>query len=173
MTETLQSQFASKKPEMQLISGALRGLSSFLVHFGGEFTALAKNLQQLYKYVTLALQPLPDAKRYNIPKGTRRLDDGVLTAAVAGLKLLATHAAVLRQYLTEFSEQVYNLIAPLCQHQNKKLRDHALAALDAFLSQVSSELVSTQRDPASNRDTFKVQPRLYSHRSKPNRVFDL
>ena len=87
--------------------------------------------------------------------------------SLAGLKLLSTHAGVFRQYLTEDSEKMYGRIAPLCQHQNKKLRDHALAALDAFLGQVSSELVSTQRDPASNRDTFKVRHLTFSAALSP------
>lgn len=166
MVESLNKEFKSQKPEMQVIAGAMRGLSSFLINFGAEFTSSAKNLQMLYRYLTLALEPLPNVNRYDIPKGVLLLLLLLLffkvltnTLIKAGLKLLATHANVFRQYLTEDSQKMYGRVSPLCVHQNKKLRDHALAALDAFLGQVSNELVSTQRDPESNRETFKVQPK--------------
>jgi hypothetical protein len=69
LVESLNKEFKAQKPEMQVIAGALRGMSSFLVHFGAEFTSNAKNLSTLYRYMSLALEPLPNVNRYDIPKG--------------------------------------------------------------------------------------------------------
>ncbi len=51
---------------------------------------------------------------------------------------------------------MYARLSPLCLHTNKKLRDNAFSALDAFMQQVSNELISGQRSADANRETFKV-----------------
>ena len=69
---------------------------------------------------------------------------------------MATHAFLIKEYLTEDSEKMYNRISALCKHKNKKLKYTAYPALKAFLMQVANELVSANRNSESNKETFKV-----------------
>jgi hypothetical protein len=126
---------------MQIISGAILALRSLLICGATEFAATPKSVAALYKYVCLALEPPEYLSRYDIPK--------------AGLRFLATHAEVLKAYLTEDAELMYGRLAALCTHQNSKLRHLALGALDTFLTQVGRELVSGARAPERDKATFK------------------
>ncbi len=70
-SDSLLKQFKSKKPDFQLIAGSVKGLTSLLVHFSGDFLADQKTVESIYKYVCLGcLNPPPGLKTYDIPKGT-------------------------------------------------------------------------------------------------------
>jgi len=161
LLESLKTQFKSKKPDMQIISGSLKGMSSLLVNFSNDFTADPKNIQTLYQYVCLSLELPPHVNRYDIPK--------------AGLRVITTHASLLKAYLTEDSESMYNRLNTLCKHQNKKLRDGAFAALESFLKQVAIELTSGQRNLASDQVTFKFFIRKFYDllESQSSSIFEL
>jgi hypothetical protein len=140
--DSLHKQFKSKKPDMQIIAGAFKGLRSFLVNFSSELSTDTKSIASVYQYLCLTLEPPPHLVRYNIPK--------------AGLKFLGTHAELLREYLTEDSERMYARIIVFCKHQNSAVRSAAFPALDAFFTKVSSELVKGARSQLADQDTFKV-----------------
>lgn len=69
---------------------------------------------------------------------------------------MAKHARLFKEYLTEQSEKIYKYITVFCTHKNRAVRKHAFPALDAFLTQVSHEIISDARSAESNRETFKV-----------------
>ena len=138
--ESLIKQFKSKEPQMQVISGSLEGLCSFLVNFSGDFVEDLKNVQMVYNFVLLSITPLKDLARYEIPK--------------SGLKFISKHAFLLRQYLTEDCEKIYGLICSLCKYTNKEVRNIAFKALDSFFDTVSTELCSGERNLESNKSTF-------------------
>jgi hypothetical protein len=53
----------------QVIAGALNGLSSLLVHFSGDFVAVDKNIEDLYKAIGLSLSIPEKLTRYAVPVG--------------------------------------------------------------------------------------------------------
>jgi hypothetical protein len=56
---------------------------------------------------------------------------------------------------------MYERLRQLCTHKtNKKMRDAAFPAFDAFVSVVSKELMSGERSPEANRSTFAACPSL-------------
>lgn len=60
----------------------------------------------------------------------------ILTLSAAGLRFIALHGHIFKEYLTEDSDKMYKRISSWCVHQNKKVRDVAFPALEAFLAQV-------------------------------------
>lgn len=61
--------FSGKKPIMSQIASALSGLSSLLVKFSADFSAVPSNVQKVYKYICFALEPPEDLARFQVPKG--------------------------------------------------------------------------------------------------------
>ena len=154
---TLDMQFRSPKPDMQVIDGALSGLCSLALIDRGALMRSAvaagastdddddddddKRVQLLYKYMCISLEPIKDLQRYDIPR--------------TGLRVLRMHAGhLLRRHLTEDAERMFRRLCPLCTHVNNRLRHKALMGLDAFLGAVCQELLSGARAPASDKKTF-------------------
>ena len=53
------------------------------------------------------------------------------------MKFITTHGTLIKEYLTEDSEKMYQRITTWCKHPtNKKVRDVAFSALEAFFAQV-------------------------------------
>jgi hypothetical protein len=151
--ETLTKQFKTKKPDLTVLVGAVRGFTSFLVNFANQFVRDTKAMENVYKVVCLGcLNPPPGLRSYyNVPK--------------AALTFLARHAPLFKQYLTEHSEKIYEYLVNYCTHKNRLLRSLAFLALDAFLTQVANEIVGEQRSAQSNLDTFKVSCASQTERS--------
>ena len=139
--DSLTKQFKSKKPDMQLIAGAIKGLRAILFHFKQDLQSDPKNIQTIYQYLCLTLEPPPHLTRYNIPK--------------AGLKLLSSHGDLFKEYLTEDSEKMYTRLLHFCKFNNPAVRSLAFPAMDVFLSKVAGELVSGARTATADQDTFK------------------
>ncbi|KAK5584232.1 hypothetical protein RB653_005840 [Dictyostelium firmibasis] len=140
--ETLGGQLRSKSPESTLIQSCLKALNSLLVHFSGDFIASdPKNVQLLYQYVFICMDPASSTQRFEIPR--------------AAMKIIARHAVLLRQYLAEHSQPFYTRIEHWCNHINKLNRDVAFTAVDSFFQQISKELTSGNRSLEADQSTFK------------------
>lgn len=142
---SLDSQFRSQKPDMQIIDGALSGLCTLARINKGELlkgdSHSDKRVQLLYKYMCISLEPIKEMQRYDIPR--------------AGLRILRTHAGLLlSRYLTEDAERMFRRLFPICTHVNNKLRHKALIGLDSFLEAICKELLSGARTPESDKRTF-------------------
>lgn len=142
---SLDSQFRSQKPDMQIIDGALSGICSLSRINRGDLMKSDSNsdkrVQLLYKYMCISLEPIKEMQRYDIPR--------------AGLRILRTHAGhLLSRYLTEDAERMFRRLFPICTHVNNKLRHKALIGLDSFLEAVCKELLSGARSPESDKKTF-------------------
>ncbi|PRP75851.1 DNA-dependent protein kinase subunit [Planoprotostelium fungivorum] len=159
--ENLQRQFKSHKPDMQLISGSLSGLRHFIFQFSDHFVKDTKNVQQLYHYVTMALNPPPQLVRYDIPK--------------AALDFISSHGSLFRQYLTQDAEKMFQRLFALCKHQNKKLRSKAFAAYEVFIIQVSFEITSGSRNSSSDEATFRFFIRSFYEmlESSSSRIYEV
>eukprot|EP00048_Salpingoeca_helianthica_P009248 m.132741 g.132741 ORF g.132741 m.132741 type:complete len:3967 (+) comp14817_c0_seq1:97-11997(+) len=134
-----------KKPDMSLIAGALRGLTSFLVHFTQPFEdGLGPNApaRQIFKYTILAIGAASsgELKRYEVPR--------------AGLKLLAQHAGQYRELLAQSFESVYRSVSELCRHKNKDVKTVAFLALETFLKEMSAYITGRGREDRNARSMF-------------------
>jgi putative transposon-encoded protein len=66
----LKFQFEKNKPDFQIISGVIKGITSMLIKFSKDFISDKKNVETVYKYTVLgALNPPATLKKYDIPKG--------------------------------------------------------------------------------------------------------
>ncbi|EGC36942.1 DNA-dependent protein kinase subunit [Dictyostelium purpureum] len=139
--ETLGGQLKSKSPESTLIQSCLKGINSLLVHFSGDFVSNPKNIQLLYQYIYICMDPQSSTQRFEIPR--------------AAMKIVARHSPLLAQYLAEHSEKFYQRIEHWCNHGNKLNRDIAFAAVDSFFQQISKELTSGNRNFEADQQTFK------------------
>lgn len=78
MEDNLIHQF-KVKPEPQIITGAIKGLTALLTRFSDELLKSPNAVSNLYKYGCLgALDPPAGIKLYHIPKGTSERGDFVL-----------------------------------------------------------------------------------------------
>jgi DNA-dependent protein kinase catalytic subunit len=129
----------SKKPEMLVISGCLKGLGGLLVNFP---PTDPKVLADIFHFTRKAIDPQVSLARYDVPKG--------------GLMLLARHASLFRGYLTKDHQNVYAVMFKWCNHHNKDMKSAGLDALDAFLQQVAQHLLEGGRGNAASTAVFKT-----------------
>jgi hypothetical protein len=128
--DVLSGRASTGATERVVIAGTLDGLGSLLVHFGGDFVAVAENVRLLYKFVSVAVEPDPDAHRYEVPR--------------AALRLLV-HGAILHQYITEDGEKLYKRLLYWCCHINSDMRKAAFAAIDQMFAIVAAEICGPSR----------------------------
>ncbi|CAI8051259.1 DNA-dependent protein kinase catalytic subunit [Geodia barretti] len=126
---TLKSEMLSKskKPEMAVIGGCLRGLNSYLVNFSQSAAEGSEHAQNIYKFSKMAIDPKVSHSRYEVPR--------------AGLSIIARHAAQFKEYLAKDHEHMYEVLYHWCEHTNRENRMVAFLALEAFLQQVSVHIV--------------------------------
>jgi hypothetical protein len=139
MQDSLKYQFKKQKQDYQIISGSIKGLTALLTNFSEELLKSPKDVADLYRYICLgALNPPEGIKTYHIPKGA--IDLFFSLAPLAAMGLIAKHAHLFKQYLTEQSPKIYSYLKTYCTHQNKGLRQIAFQALDLFFTEVSQAL---------------------------------
>ncbi|EFA79656.1 DNA-dependent protein kinase subunit [Heterostelium album PN500] len=140
--ETLGSQLKSKTPETFLIKSSLLGLNSLLLNFSSDFiSGSSKNVQLLYQYLYICLDPVSSSQRFDIPR--------------AAMMVVQRHTSLFKQYLTEQSEKFFARLEEWCKHINKKNRDLAFNTIDSFLQQIANELTVGNRSIESDQATFK------------------
>ncbi|KAJ4461738.1 putative DNA-dependent protein kinase catalytic subunit [Paratrimastix pyriformis] len=164
------------KTEMQIITGALEGLTCVLKQFsecaeaanpgsGCDWVPWGRQQGEIYGYLRKSLWIPPKVKRYEVAR--------------AGLRLLATQGHLFRQHLTEDIEDVWPMLLVLCRMRNSDVRGRALLAVEGLMKEVASELVGAARQPEANRRTFAVRratptspprPALQTAPSRPGRA---
>lgn len=58
------------------------------------------------------------------------------------MNLIAKHAKLFKQFLTEQSSKIYSYLKSYCTHQNKNVRYVAFLALDSFFTEVETSVFS-------------------------------
>lgn len=131
----------SRKPDMPVIVGCLRGLLCFLVHFTQPYEAASSTstrAKEIFQFVSKAITLPADLKRFEIPR--------------CGLRLLARHADQFRELISEVYERLFSTIVGLCDHSNKQMKDAAFSALNAVMKELSASIVDNGKDhPQSSR----------------------
>lgn len=77
----------TKKPDMPVIAGCLRGLTSYLTNFTQSVEEGSRYAKDIYSYTRKAIEPQVSLSRYEVPK--------------AGLYLFAKHAAQFKEYIAK------------------------------------------------------------------------
>ena len=113
----------SKKPEMSVIGGCLRGLSCYLVNFSQSVAEGSEYAQDIYKFARMAIDPKVSLSRYEVPRGIyiyMQLNTlhthyfiyilvflyvcnlcQYFLVGPAGLSIIAKHSAQFREYLAK------------------------------------------------------------------------
>ena len=62
-------QSKTKKPEMAVIGGCLRGLNSYLVNFSQSVAEGSEHAKNIYSFTRMAIDPEVAHARYEVPRG--------------------------------------------------------------------------------------------------------
>ncbi|KAL9956083.1 hypothetical protein ACROYT_G037506 [Oculina patagonica] len=122
----------TKKPELLIIGGCLRGLTSYLTNFTQSVEEGSRYAKDIYNYTSMAINPQVTLTRYEVPK--------------AGLNLFAKHAAQFKEYIAKDHEVMYDTFYRWCKHHNKDVSYDGYAAMEAFLKQMSEYFISRHGD---------------------------
>ncbi|XP_027045855.1 DNA-dependent protein kinase catalytic subunit-like [Pocillopora damicornis] len=122
----------TKKPDMLIIAGCLRGLTSYLTNFTQSISEGSKYAKDIYTYARMAINPQVSLSRYEVPK--------------AGLHLFAKHSAQFKEYISKDYEVIYEEFNRWCKHHNKEISYAAYAAMEAFFQQISLYFVGRHGD---------------------------
>ncbi|XP_022778667.1 DNA-dependent protein kinase catalytic subunit-like isoform X5 [Stylophora pistillata] len=122
----------TKKPDMLIIAGCLRGLTSYLTNFTQSVSEGSKFAKDIYTYGRMAINPQVSLSRYEVPK--------------AGLYLFAKHSAQFKEYIAKDYEVMYGDLYRWCKHHNKETSYAAYAAMEAFFQQISLYFVGRHGD---------------------------
>ncbi|XP_077979786.1 DNA-dependent protein kinase catalytic subunit-like [Glandiceps talaboti] len=136
--KSLKDQMTSKtkQPDFLVIAGCLMGLSHYLVHFTQSVEEGAKYSYDIYKYSRMTISK-QDYTRFDVPR--------------AGLSLLGKHAPQFNKYLLDDHEEVYDKLYNWCQHHNREMKRLGYIALEAFLKEVATMLVTTSSTDKRNK----------------------
>ncbi|XP_019852740.1 PREDICTED: DNA-dependent protein kinase catalytic subunit [Amphimedon queenslandica] len=168
----------TKKPELPIISGCLYGLTAYLNNFSQSASEGSVYAQDIYKYTRMAIDPLANLTRYEVPR--------------AGLSLISRHAAQFREYLVKDSEHMYESLSSWSNHKNKECRVVAVNAIGSFFREVSTQISdpsisrelgisnykffmkcfrSLMNDPDINHRLLSIAVKGYGHFAKPCRLY--
>ncbi|KAJ3105325.1 hypothetical protein HDU97_008222 [Phlyctochytrium planicorne] len=131
----------SNKPELELIAGALKGLSDFLFTF-----EMTKNeLEQIFNVVKLSILPVENLTRYSI--------------AISGLRLFQLHAHRFSSFFLKNNDKktilsLHSCIRQMCDHKNVDLSKYGFRCMDSFITEISKLLIDEGVDIELRRDIF-------------------
>ncbi|XP_067044034.1 DNA-dependent protein kinase catalytic subunit-like isoform X2 [Acropora muricata] len=133
-TSVLKSEMMSKtkKPDMPVIAGCLRGLASYLTNFTQSVEEGSKYSREIYCYARKAIDPQVNLNRYDVPR--------------AGLQLFAKHAAQFKEYISKDYEDMYESFYRWCRHHNRDMSYAGYLAMETFLKQMAEYLVLKNGD---------------------------
>ncbi|XP_076445486.1 DNA-dependent protein kinase catalytic subunit-like [Babylonia areolata] len=126
----------TKKPELPIIAGCLEGLTAFLINFTQSAEEDSKHSEDIFMYARKAIDPSVDFTRYDVPK--------------SGLELFARHASQFKQFLADDYMSMYEKLQKWSHHHNREVVHLGVAALEAFLKQISETI--TERALEGNKE---------------------
>ncbi|XP_065180580.1 DNA-dependent protein kinase catalytic subunit-like [Sycon ciliatum] len=133
--------FTNKKPDMPVIAGCLRGLSSYLTNFTQSMEDNSPHAAHIFKFATISIDPksLATMSRFDVPR--------------AGLMLLSKHCIQFKELVKSRYKILYTWLRNACRHHNREMKSAAFLATESFLQTVAQNL-----DPGSSADIelFKV-----------------
>ncbi|XP_064478548.1 DNA-dependent protein kinase catalytic subunit-like [Ornithodoros turicata] len=135
---------ATRRSHKNIIAGCLHGLSGFMYHFTVSFEEDPDSCYKIFKCIRMAVSPNENLRRYDIPK--------------AALMLLSRHAAQFGLFLFEGHVPMYRNLAYWSKYHNRDMKQAGMAALEAFLREVSSALLQcTNKEDGMKMFEFFIQ----------------
>ncbi|KAI0227633.1 DNA-dependent protein kinase catalytic subunit [Lamellibrachia satsuma] len=131
----------TKKPEFSVIAGCLQGLSCLLVHFTQSAEEGAKHAFDIFKYASMALDTNIKHSRFEMLK--------------SALRLFARHAGQFSEYLLDDHKAMFEKFSYWSRHNNRDVCLAGTTAMETFLQQVSSALVSQAAQGSRDAAAFK------------------
>ncbi|GFR68847.1 DNA-dependent protein kinase catalytic subunit-like [Elysia marginata] len=133
----------TKKAELPVIAGCLEGLTAFMVNFTQSIQEGSKYSYEIFKYARMAIDPNISYTRYDVPR--------------AGLKLFARHAGQFKPFLMDEYRPMYEKLVAWSRHHNRDVLHLGVAALEAFVREISDVLVERAREGQKEGAVFKVE----------------
>ncbi|XP_074649158.1 DNA-dependent protein kinase catalytic subunit-like [Tubulanus polymorphus] len=132
---------SSKKPDMPIITGCFRGLTSLLVNFTQSVDEGSKYSYDIFNYTRKAINPQIQITKYDVIR--------------AGLTLFSMHGAQFNTYMIDSYEGLYEQLTFWATHNNRDVAHVGMNALDSFLRQISDMLVSQAEEGKKDGATFQ------------------
>lgn len=142
---TLKTEMTNKfrKPDFNVIAGALEGLCNFLFNFTQSAEEDREQSFSIFDYTKQALlNNSEDIARYAMPK--------------AALVLLSKHAEQFAEFLYTDYKDVFDRIRQWAQHKNYEMKKLAYSALDSYYKQLAEMLRrKAKEEPDRCKKIFK------------------
>ena len=112
----------------ELMIGCLEGLTYFLNEHSDRIPLAARkkgdahSLQTVFACCHFVIKDVSEASRYQ--------------SAISGLKLLARHASLFKDFIDKISKQMTEYIFEACRHNNPGVKHAAFEVLEPFMGQV-------------------------------------
>ncbi|KAJ3037490.1 hypothetical protein HDV00_001665 [Rhizophlyctis rosea] len=123
-----------KEPDLPLVAGAMRGLDHYLFSLAGDDKIASKDLNLVFKALKHVLQPTEDLTRYAVP--------------MAGLQMVIDHSSMLGPLLYSEYRTMYSYLLQMNSHRNRDLHKLGFNAVDAFLREVATTLMTLAKGKA-------------------------
>ncbi|KAI8613655.1 hypothetical protein BC830DRAFT_1219655 [Chytriomyces sp. MP71] len=125
LLNTISSCIRSANPEMELLAGAVLGLSNYM--HSQEITEAES--AELFDTIRKMITPLENQTRYSVPK--------------AGLTFLRDHASKFRSQICSNRDNIiflHSCLKEMCAHKNKDISKLGMGAMSSFLKEVTISL---------------------------------
>ncbi|GFO12449.1 DNA-dependent protein kinase catalytic subunit, partial [Plakobranchus ocellatus] len=131
----------TKKAELPVIAGCLEGLTSFMLNFTQSIQEGSTYSYDIFKYARMAIDPSISYTRYDVPR--------------AGLRLFARHAGQFKTFLMDEYRPMYEKLVAWSRHNNREVLHLGMAALEAFVKEISEALVEKANEGQKEGAVFK------------------
>lgn len=140
--KTLKDEMLSqtKKSELQVVAGCLKGLGGYLTNFEHDPSSKSPHVQEIYRFTRMSIDPQVSLARFDVPR--------------AGLRLLNRHAPQFSEFFTKDYQGVYHCLFNWCNHNNREMKNLGFSALEAFFQQVSEQLVKEGMEESTRKSIF-------------------
>uniref|UniRef100_A0A8L0DT02 DNA-dependent protein kinase catalytic subunit n=1 Tax=Oncorhynchus mykiss TaxID=8022 RepID=A0A8L0DT02_ONCMY len=120
----LQMTSSTKEPKLTVVAGCLRGITALMVNFTKSVEDDPGTSKEIFEYALKTISP----------------QVAIFLRFVAGLRLLAKHAAQFSHLLMDHYRALFDVMSKLCGHINQEMKKTSYYALESFLKQVALQV---------------------------------
>uniref|UniRef100_A0A4W5N3K6 DNA-dependent protein kinase catalytic subunit n=1 Tax=Hucho hucho TaxID=62062 RepID=A0A4W5N3K6_9TELE len=120
----LQMTSSTKEPKITVVAGCLRGITALMVNFTKSMEDDPGTSKEIFEYALKTISP----------------QVAIFLRFVAGLRLLAKHAAQFSHLLMDHYRALFDVMSKLCGHINQEMKKTSYNALESFLKQVALQV---------------------------------
>uniref|UniRef100_A0A8C7HZ68 DNA-dependent protein kinase catalytic subunit n=1 Tax=Oncorhynchus kisutch TaxID=8019 RepID=A0A8C7HZ68_ONCKI len=120
----LQMTSSTKEPKLTVVAGCLRGITALMVNFTKSVEDDPGTSKEIFEYALKTISP----------------QVAIFLRFVAGLRLVAKHAAQFSHLLMDHYRALFDVMSKLCGHINQEMKKTSYYALESFLKQVALQV---------------------------------